>query len=625
MKRGPLNNRLHAAWEIFYRCNYRCPYCFFYESWADRRISYKHVPAEKWIECWDRVYDRYGSVNICISGGEPFIYPGFMKIVAELSKRHALTIVTNLSWETEIFVNTVFPQRVAIHPSLHPLFADLGIFKSKLRRLREKGFDATPTCVGYPPLLKKALDIKKELENDRFGLVVSPFSGVYNGILYPQGYTDEERRLVGMLSVDDPKMKKYQLEKAPTKGKLCSAGQAYIRVHPDGDIFRCAHAIKPMGNILTDDFSLLKEPQPCEANSCECGNELVHVIDDKTTKSENILSVDSSFVRKELIVGGYPYRLRVEISNACNLRCTSSKEAFSRCPQWEINNAAPVLMSFDFFKKIADETGRYLTHAELYNYGEPFMNPRAVDMIRYLKQINPEVIIEMHTNGHYFKTEKKREDIINSGLDILSFSVDGITQEVYEKYRIGGDLETVLRAIRGICALKKSMNMLKPRVIFQFIVFEHNFHEAPKVEEFAKELGADEVALKTDIFNLRPELKISHADIYSAVVGLQSKDSRDNFFKKDEDAGRQFCDFPWVYPTILADGRVVICCRDGRYESLVGAIGGRTLIQVWNNEAAQEFRRRFLEEDTKPYPCSLCECRPKNNSITVGEKCSCRN
>lgn len=327
-------------------------------------------------------------------------------------------------------------------------------------------------------------------------------------------------------------------------------------------------------------------------------------------KSENILQVNTSFNRRDLVVSGYPYRLRVEISNICNLKCTFSKESFSTCSQWEINKT-PVLMPFDFYKKIIDETGAYLTHAELYNYGEPFINPDAVKMIRYLKKVNPEVIIEIHTNGHYFDTQEKRMDVISSGLDILSFSVDGITQEVYEKYRIGGSLDMVTEAIRGMCDLKKIMNKKEPKVIFQFILFEHNFHEAPKVERFAKDLGVDEVVLKTDIFNLRPELKISQADIYNSIVGLQSKDSRDSFYKKDEAAGRSFCDFPWAYPTILADGRVVICCRDRYYESIVGTVGDKTLVQVWNGKGYQEFRKKFLEDKIKPSPCCLCECRPK--------------
>jgi len=327
-------------------------------------------------------------------------------------------------------------------------------------------------------------------------------------------------------------------------------------------------------------------------------------------KSENISRVNDSFAQRELKVSGYPYRLRIEISNICNLKCTFSKEAFSICPQWEINKT-PTLMSFDFFKQIIDEAGQYLTHAELYNYGEPFMNPYATDMIRYLKKINPDVIIEMHTNGHYFQTQEKMVALLGSGLDILRFSVDGITQEVYEKYRVEGNLAIVLKAIRGICDLKEKRDIRNPRIIFQFILFEHNLHEVYCVKQFAEELGADEVVIKTDLFTIKPELMKKYPNIYNSVLSLQSKDSAASFSEKDKDKGNNFCDFLWTYPTILADGRVVVCCRDRYYRSVVGMIKNKTLLEVWNGNEYQEFRRRFLEDETKPYPCSLCECRHK--------------
>lgn len=327
-------------------------------------------------------------------------------------------------------------------------------------------------------------------------------------------------------------------------------------------------------------------------------------------KCENISKVNASFMRNDLVVLGYPYRLRIEISNICNLKCTFSKDVFGVCSQWEINKTS-VLMSLDFLKKIIDEVGAYLTHAELYNYGEPFMNPYATDMIRYFKKINSDVIIEIHTNGHYFETEEKRLDVINSGLDVLSFSVDGITQKVYEKYRIGGDLSKVVEAIREICRLKKMMKGEKPKIIFQFIIFEHNIHEAIYVNRFAKDLGVDEVVIKTDLFSMKPELKMLYGDIYNSILPIQSKDSIDSFSKKDVEAGHSFCDFPWTYPTILTDGRVVVCCRDRYYRSIVGTIRDKTLLQLWNGEGYQEFRKKFLEDEVKPYPCCLCECRPK--------------
>lgn len=330
--------------------------------------------------------------------------------------------------------------------------------------------------------------------------------------------------------------------------------------------------------------------------------------DFESLRTENIAKIKSSFEERSLFVPGYPSHLRIELSSICNLFCTYSKTAFGTCPQWETKREQ-LVMSFELFKKIIDETGIYLTNAELYNYGESFISPRATDMIHYLKEKNPDVGILIHTNGHYFKTEEKRLAVINSGLDVLLFSVDGITQETYEKYRIGGNLSIVLEAIKGICSLKKKLGKEKPKIVFQFILFEHNLHEASKVEDFAKNLGVDEVVLKTDLFSIKPELKKSYTSLFPVVDRLQSGDSIESFSKKDESTG--FCDFPWTYPTILADGRMVVCCRDGYFRSVMGSVKEKTLYEVWNGKGYQEFRRKYLEDEIKPEPCNLCPCSPK--------------
>jgi len=271
-------NRLCAAWNIIHQCNYRCPYCFFFGRWAEENCHYLSVPAEEWIGCWDRVYDNYGSTHIHISGGEPFIYPGFIKIISEISKKHTLNIVTNLSCDLKTFIHEISPQRVTITPSFHPSFTQANSFIEKLKFLRENGFGGSASLVGYPPVLSQVLNIKKEFEKEGFAFAVLPFSGSYNGISYPQGYTAEEKKVVGLLAVNNPLNKEYQLERTSPKGKLCCAGQAYVRIHPDGTVLRCAHS-GSIGNILKEGLRLLAAPLPCESDYCDCSNELIYIVE----------------------------------------------------------------------------------------------------------------------------------------------------------------------------------------------------------------------------------------------------------------------------------------------------------------------------------------------------------
>lgn len=277
MDRDILKNKLYVSWDIHVNCNYRCPYCFFEGEWEEHKRKNIYLPMDEWIKCWNKIYKEYGSAHIDISGGEPFIYPSFLELIFHLSKIHSLGIITNLSWDVKSFIGKIAPDRVKLHPSFHPYFTESKSFLAKLIILRNNGFEIGASCVGYPPLLKNILKYKEEFESVGIAFSLLPFSGVYNGINYPQGYTFQEKELIAAV-LNDPTAKGYTLERKPTKGKLCSAGYTYIRIRPEGSTYRCAHS-KTIGNIMDADFKLLDKPAPCDSEYCDCLNELIYIVD----------------------------------------------------------------------------------------------------------------------------------------------------------------------------------------------------------------------------------------------------------------------------------------------------------------------------------------------------------
>ena len=70
------------------------PVLLFDGKWEEIEARYNYVSIEKWIEFWDTIYDKYGNVHIEIAGGEAFIYPTFIEIILELSKKHTLEILS---------------------------------------------------------------------------------------------------------------------------------------------------------------------------------------------------------------------------------------------------------------------------------------------------------------------------------------------------------------------------------------------------------------------------------------------------------------------------------------------------------------------------------------------------
>jgi MoaA/NifB/PqqE/SkfB family radical SAM enzyme len=99
-------------------------------------------------------------------------------------------------------------------------------------------------------------------------------------------------------------------------------------------------------------------------------------------------------------------------------------------------------------------------------------------------------------------TDANCKKTIESGLSRLIISIDGVKQESYGKYRIGGNLDKVIDGTKNMVKWKKATGSKTPFIIWQFIVFGHNEGEIEEIRQLAKEVGVDHLALKTaQIYN----------------------------------------------------------------------------------------------------------------------------
>jgi len=132
---------------------------------------------------------------------------------------------------------------------------------------------------------------------------------------------------------------------------------------------------------------------------------------------------------------GMPISVSFEPTTSCNLRCPecpSGLRAFTR-PTGMLNN--------DFFSRTINDLHKDLLYLIFYFQGEPYLNPDFLKMVQFAHQKG--IYTATSTNAHYLTDEKARETV-ESGLDRLIISIDGTTQDVYEQYRVGGQLNKVL-------------------------------------------------------------------------------------------------------------------------------------------------------------------------------------
>ncbi|HZG26008.1 MAG TPA: radical SAM/SPASM domain-containing protein [Chitinophagaceae bacterium] len=291
---------------------------------------------------------------------------------------------------------------------------------------------------------------------------------------------------------------------------------------------------------------------------------------------------------------GYPVSISFEPTTSCNLRCPecpSGLRAFTR-PTGMLENT--------FFKDTIDQLHRELLYLVFYFQGEPFLNPAFLDMVKYASAKG--IYTATSTNAHYL-TDVNARKTVESGLDRLIISLDGTTQEVYEQYRVGGNLKKVIAGAENIVKWKKALNSKTPFIIFQFLVVKPNEHQVEEVRKLGKEIGVDDVWLKTaQVYDYEndPNELIPTIEKYSRY----KKNKQGEMETKNE--LENHCWRLWHATVITWDGLVVPCCFDKDAQHTLGDLKGKPFKEIWHNPDYVFFRQQILQSRKNIDICANC-------------------
>ena len=210
--------------------------------------------------------------------------------------------------------------------------------------------------------------------------------------------------------------------------------------------------------------------------------------------------------QRSLDVGPLPSRLYVECTAACNLSCYRACCA----PETGITRTRQAgMLDFDLFARVLDETGGSLVRLDFFNYGETFLHKRAVEMCERVKARFPQVYLYTSTNGLALDEERARR-LARSGIDEVTFSIDGATQETYERYRRRGRLDVALRHLAALVDEKRRAGRDVPVINWRYILFRWNDSdgEMGRARQLAAALGVDRLTWEItdhpdDAFSLR--------------------------------------------------------------------------------------------------------------------------
>jgi len=330
----------------------------------------------------------------------------------------------------------------------------------------------------------------------------------------------------------------------------------------------------------------------------------------------NIAKAEWGLASGKIRLDSMPYIYIIDPCNACDLRCPL-------CPTGANSLQRDTkMLSFDCFKRVLDEVRDYAVEVILYSWGEPFLNPSLFDMIRYSQDNNIGTNISSHFNNI---SDAMIDQMIDSGLENLSVSMDGVSQEIYEKYRVNGKVDDVISAMRRLQKRKKERKSKTPYVEWQYIVMKHNEHEIPLAEQLARDLGVDRFRLLgvglpfedlTDM-NLAEQWISDNPD----YRGYHPEKILERGYLYDEP-----CFYPFRAIVVNPDGGVAPCCAIYHDQWDFGNINTHSLHEIWNNRKYQSARSLFSRKKFDDYETNACEScllynqvspRPKKEPLPV--------
>jgi len=302
---------------------------------------------------------------------------------------------------------------------------------------------------------------------------------------------------------------------------------------------------------------------------------------------ERLLTANARPVRRLLAAAGrdraprLPDIVQIESTNLCNAKCVF-------CPRDEMHRQQGI-MDMDLFRKVVDECAALgITHVRLHNYGEPFLDRRLVEKVRYAKTRGI-AEVGMISNGSLI-TPNIAQGLIDAGLDAINISVDASGKETFERTRVNLDYDVVIDNIRTLDRLRREAGRTRPKLILSFV----RQQDSPEEQAFIDTWRgiADKIHI-TDLHNWAGTLN-AHSDVAYPCYRL------------------------WLTFTVLWDGRVSLCCADFDGRHVLGDLRTSTIREVWNAPAYRAARRQHLESGG-PEICRSCDLPKKDSPLWVAK------
>jgi MoaA/NifB/PqqE/SkfB family radical SAM enzyme len=269
-----------------------------------------------------------------------------------------------------------------------------------------------------------------------------------------------------------------------------------------------------------------------------------------------------------------PRCIQLETVTVCNAKCPF-------CPQHEIRRDPP-RMPDETWRKIVDDTrGLGVTYRPFLT-NEPFVDKRQPEIVRYIKERDPTARVEYNTNGELLSEELGRA-LLEAGVDIMRFSIDGLSRETYEPSRVGVSYDRVYERVPRFLEIWDAEGH-RDRCFTEVRIIEvpENRHEIADYRAFWEPRCTEVV-----------------------VTGLYRWPWTG---QRREDVMRKPCLKILDEMFFYSNGNATICCWDVHERAVIGNVRERPVLDIWRSYAANQLRA-LLDDGRRDliHLCSRCD------------------
>lgn len=331
----------------------------------------------------------------------------------------------------------------------------------------------------------------------------------------------------------------------------------------------------------------------------------------KIVKGElTINDADDISAELDFLRSNNPRIYNIETTNYCNMKCVM-------CPRTVYMTRKNIWINDEMFEKLVknikkyesldiknfsswlkkdykqdvneiSENGFYFSvisnHLVLHGFGEPFLDKNLIKRLEFCSKYKVPTYFSCTPAT---MTVDKAKKAMHAGLGVLKFSLDAMSEEKIKKIR--GNKANYSESISKILELieYKKKNNLKTTLV-------------PCMIDLASE--------KVDL-----EMHKNFLEFWKGKDVFAYIKSQDNRWLYENDPNRrsqshyskQYCEYPWLSISIMADGNVVPCTQISNNELVLGNINENTLEEIWNGKEYKELRKMHVTgKFTKNHKCN---------------------